>query len=109
MLIVKIRRAHFELGHPIKRICPDLCVSRNTVRKIICSCATEFTHDRTIQPRPEIGPKRPEFDDAKRFRRRQMQLHQTSLKLATIFACSDYREEFFLCSMVKSVSRYTKL
>ena len=44
--IAKIRRAHFIEGKPIKQICRELRVSRNTVRKVIRSGATEFTYDR---------------------------------------------------------------
>ncbi len=38
-------------------------MSRNTVRKVIRSGATEFTYDRTTQPRPKIGPWRSGLDD----------------------------------------------
>jgi len=61
--IAKIRRAHFQLGHPIKKICRDLRVSRNTVRKVIRSGATEFTYDRTTQPRPKVGPCQCDLDE----------------------------------------------
>ena len=44
--IAKIRRAHFIEGKPIKQICRELRVSRNTVRKVIRPGATEFTYDR---------------------------------------------------------------
>lgn len=46
----------------IKQICRELPVSRNTVRKVIRSGATEFTYDRSTQPRPRIDPWRPELD-----------------------------------------------
>ncbi|AKO97010.1 Transposase [Marinovum algicola DG 898] len=61
--IAKIRRAHFIDGKSIKQICRELRVSRNTVRKVIRSGATEFTYDRTKQPRPRIDPWRPELDE----------------------------------------------
>jgi len=61
--IAKIRRAHFVEGKSIKQICRELRLSRNTVRKVIRSGATEFTYDRTTQPRPKIDPWRPELDD----------------------------------------------
>ncbi|TYB81185.1 IS21 family transposase [Maritimibacter fusiformis] len=61
--IAKIRRAHFVDGKSIKQICRELRVSRNTVRKVIRSGATEFTYDRTTQPRPRIDPWRSELDD----------------------------------------------
>ncbi len=60
--IAKIRRAHFIDGKSIKQICRELRVSRNTVRKVIRSGATEFSYDRTTQPRPKIDPWRPELD-----------------------------------------------
>ena len=60
--IAKIRRAHFIDGKSIKQICRELRVSRNTVRKVIRSGATEFTYDRTTQPRPNIDPWRSELD-----------------------------------------------
>ncbi len=40
--IAKIRRAHFIECKSIKQICRELRVSRNTVRKVIRSGATEF-------------------------------------------------------------------
>ncbi|MEP3334345.1 IS21 family transposase [Sedimentitalea sp.] len=60
--IAKIRRAHFIDGKSIKQICRELRLSRNTVRKVIRSGATEFTYDRTAQPRPKIDPWRSELD-----------------------------------------------
>jgi transposase len=60
--IAKIRRAHFVDGKSIKQICRELRVSRNTVRKVIRSGATEFTYDRTTQPRPKIDPWRSDLD-----------------------------------------------
>jgi len=61
--IAKIRRAHFVEGKSIKQICRELRLSRNTVRKVIRSGATEFTYDRTTQPRPKIDPWRSELDE----------------------------------------------
>ena len=60
--IAKIRRAIFIDGKPIKQICRELRVSRNTVRKVVRSGATEFTYDRNVQPRPKIDPWRSELD-----------------------------------------------
>lgn len=54
--IAKIRRLFFQDGKSIKQICRDLGVSRNTVRKVIRSGATEFVYERNAQPRPKIGP-----------------------------------------------------
>ena len=46
MLVVetigKMRRAHFSQGRSIKQICRDLHVSREVVRKVVRSNATEF-------------------------------------------------------------------
>ena len=50
--IAKIRRAHFIQGKSIKQICRELRVSRNTVRKVIRSGATEFSYDRSRVRRP---------------------------------------------------------
>jgi transposase len=61
--IAKIRRAYFIQGHSIKQICRELRVSRNTVRKVVRSGATEFSYGRSTQPRPKIGPWRSELDD----------------------------------------------
>ena len=61
--IAKIRRAYFGQGKSIKQICRDLRVSRNTVRKVIRSGATEFTYDRTRQARPRIDPWRSDLED----------------------------------------------
>lgn len=61
--IAKIRRAHFVDGKSIKQICRELRLSRNTVRKVIRTGATEFTYDRTTQPRPKIDPWRSDLDE----------------------------------------------
>ena len=60
--IAKIRRAYFQDKKPIKQICRELRVSRNTVRKVIRSGATEFSYERGLQPQPKIGPWRDELD-----------------------------------------------
>ncbi len=60
--IAKIRRAHFVQGKSIKQICREFGMSRNTVRKVIRSGATEFSYDRSAQPRPKIDPWRSELD-----------------------------------------------
>lgn len=57
------RRAHFIEGRSIRQICRELRLSRNTVRKVIRSGATGFTHDRTTQPRPKIDPWRSDLDE----------------------------------------------
>jgi len=38
----KIRRAYFIEKKPIKQVCRDFRMSRNTIRKVIRSSATEF-------------------------------------------------------------------
>jgi len=53
--IAKIRRHHFVDGKKIKEICRDLDVSRNTVRKILRSGATEHIYKRSSQPLPQFG------------------------------------------------------
>jgi transposase len=54
--IARIRREYFVKGKSIKEIVRDLKVSRNTVRKVVRSGATEFSYDRTVQPMPKLGP-----------------------------------------------------
>ncbi len=54
--IAKIRRAYFQDRNPIKQICRELRVSRNTVRRAIRSGVTEATCERSVQPLPKIGP-----------------------------------------------------
>jgi len=58
MLVVetigRIRRAHHVQGKAIKEIARELRVSRNTVRKVLRSGATEFRYEREVQPRPKL-------------------------------------------------------
>ncbi len=60
--IAKIRRAYFQDKKPIKQIRRELHVSRNTVRRVIRSVATEFSYERSVQPQPKIGPWKDELD-----------------------------------------------
>ncbi|MBN9023900.1 MAG: IS21 family transposase [Rhizobiales bacterium] len=53
--IARIRREYFVRGRSIKEIVRELHVSRNTVRKVLRSGATEFTYEREVQPRPKLG------------------------------------------------------
>ncbi len=53
--IARIRREYFVRGKSIKQIVRELHVSRNTVRKVLRSDATEFSYDRDIQPLPKLG------------------------------------------------------
>ena len=62
--IAKIRRAHFIEGKPIKQICRENFGYR-AIRfaKLSGLGATEFTYDRTTQPRPEDRSRgEPELD-----------------------------------------------
>ena len=54
--IARIRREFFVRGKTIKEIVRELHVSRNTVRKVLRSGATEFTYEREVQPLPKLGP-----------------------------------------------------
>ena len=60
--IAKIRRAYFVQGKPIKAISRELRVSRKVVRKVLRTGATQFEYERSVQPRPKIGPWQEELD-----------------------------------------------
>ena len=60
--IARVRREHFIRHRSIREISRDLNVSRNTVRKILRSGATEFQYAREVQPLPTIGPWREQLD-----------------------------------------------
>jgi transposase len=60
--IAKIRRAYFVQKKPIKAICRELRVSRKVVRKVLRSGATEFSYERSVQPRPKLGAWKGELD-----------------------------------------------
>lgn len=60
--IAKIRRAYFQDKKPIKQICRELRLSRNTVRRVIRSGVTEFSYERGVQPQPKIGPWKVDLD-----------------------------------------------
>ena len=53
--IAKIRRYYFVEGRSIKEITRTLRLSRNTVRTVIRSDATEHRYERREQPRPQLG------------------------------------------------------
>ena len=53
--IAKIRRYYFVEGRKIKEISRDIRVSRNTIRKVIRSGATEHSYEREKQPSPKLG------------------------------------------------------
>ncbi|WP_446737687.1 helix-turn-helix domain-containing protein [Rhizobium sp. CFBP 13644] len=52
-----VRRAFHVQGWSVKKIAKELNVSRNTVRKILRSDATDFAYKREHQPLPgwELG------------------------------------------------------
>jgi len=53
--IARVRRAFHVQGWSVKKIARELNVSRNTVRKILRSDATEFAYKRGHQPLPRMG------------------------------------------------------
>ena len=60
--IARIRREYFVRGKSIKQIVRELHVSRNTVRKVLRSDATEFSYERDVQPLPKLGRFQGELD-----------------------------------------------
>ena len=60
--ISRIRREFFVRGRSIKEIVRDLHVSRNTVRKVLRTGATEFRYERGRQALPKLGPWRDALD-----------------------------------------------
>jgi transposase len=60
--IARIRREFFARGRTIKEIVRELHVSRNTVRKVLRSGATEFSYEREVQPLPKLGRWKAELD-----------------------------------------------
>ena len=54
--IRKVRLAHHRDHKSIREIARDFNLSRNTVRKIIRTGATEFSYERKVQPRPRLEP-----------------------------------------------------
>ncbi len=60
--IARVRREFHQRKRSIKEIARELHISRNTVRKILRSDATEFTYERERQPLPKIGPWKNELD-----------------------------------------------
>jgi WD domain, G-beta repeat len=62
--IGRIRGEHFIKGKTIKEIVRDLKVSRNTVRKVLRSGATSFEYERDVQPRPKLGRRTTDLENA---------------------------------------------
>ena len=60
--IARIRREFFVRGKTIKELVRELHVSRNTVRKVLRSGATEFTYQREVQPLARLGPWKGDLD-----------------------------------------------
>lgn len=54
--IGKVRRDHFVHGKSIKQICRERGISRNSVRKILRSGATEGRYERSHAHLPKLGP-----------------------------------------------------
>ena len=54
--IGKIRRRRLVLGQSISAIARDLGLSRNTVKRALRFEGEGFEYQRTIQPRPTLGP-----------------------------------------------------
>ena len=52
----RIRRLHFVDGRSIKEIARLLKVSRNTVRRVVRAETPALVYERTVQPRPQLGP-----------------------------------------------------
>lgn len=54
--IRKVRLAYHRDHKSIREIARDFNLSRNTIRKIIRTGATEFIYERKVQPRPRLDP-----------------------------------------------------
>lgn len=54
--IRKVRLAYHRDHKSIREIANDYHLSRNTVRKILRSDATEFVYERKVQPKPKLEP-----------------------------------------------------
>jgi Transposase and inactivated derivatives len=54
--IGRIRRAYFVQRQSVREIARRLHVSRKTVRKAIEAEDSKFSYDRTVQPKPKLGP-----------------------------------------------------
>lgn len=101
--ISKIRRYHFVKGLGIKAISRQLGISKNTVRKVIRSGATEHSYNREIQPQPQLGLYVPHLEelleaDWKRPRKRRL----TARRLFELLQTEGYSGGY------DSVQRFTK-
>ena len=101
--ISKIRRYHFVKGLGIKTISRQLGISKNTVRKVLRSGATEHSYNRTIQPQPQLGlyvPRIEELLEADWERPRKRRL--TARRLFELLQAEGYPGGY------DSVQRFTK-
>lgn len=101
--IAKIRRYYFVEGRPIKQICRDLHIARNTVRKVLRSGATEHSYVREEQQFPRLGSFTMRLDglleeNLNRSKRRRM----TAQRMFEILQCEGYQGAY------DSVQRYAK-
>jgi transposase len=101
--IAKIRRYHFVKGIGIKSISRKLGISRNTVRKVIRSGATEHCYKRIKQPLPQLGNhvcrlKELLEEDWKRPRKRRL----TACRLFELLQAQGYAGGY------DSIQRFTK-
>jgi hypothetical protein len=60
--IERVPREHFVKGKPIKEIVGELRVSRDTVRKVLCSGAIYFEYTSEVKPLPKVEPRRADLD-----------------------------------------------
>ena len=81
----------------------DVKVSRNTVRKVICSQATAFTYDRRVQPMPKLGPWTAELE-------RMLEANETKSKRErlTLLRISEALEGLGYGGGYDAVRRYAK-
>jgi len=101
--IGKIRRYHFVKGLGIKTISRKLGISRNTVRKVVRSGATEHSYKRTCQPQPQLGSYIERLEelleeDSKRPRKRRL----TARRLHELLQTEGYAGGY------DSIQRFTK-
>ena len=101
--IAKIRRYYFSEGKKIKEISRELRLSRNTVRKVIRSGATEHSYSREKQCYPKLGPHLERLeklleDNQKRPKKRRLKAR----KIYEILSGAGYRGSY------DSVQRYVK-
>lgn len=77
--IAKVRRDFHRHGKSIEQIARERGLSRNTVRKVMRSDATEFSYARDDQPYPQLGPYLGELDRLLTEDERKRRLRPTGL------------------------------